>query len=427
MGSKSRFRIVSTLCALVLYAGAAEAQFEQYTPPGGPQQRPTSREERLKLEIAEARYHLGPARIAPQAGIRDVAYVRNLFDTATAVSSDVTATVFAGARAYLHTGPKVTWIANLQPEYVWWSRRSDARRLNASYGIEEVGLFNHLFLGLSAGREETQRFVTPEVPQLFNFRTDVLQANAEVQLTGAVYAFAHVRRTAQENLTKRSVVPLGLDLSLLDRTELVTREGVRWRPSPGWTLGLGAEQSRTDFGHKTGDSSNAGTAPVLEVNVDRHYVSFQVDAAARSLRARNGSRFASFDGLTGSASGSYRPQRNVEFWAYGNRSLIYSLTTQFPYLDDRRAGVAVQVAAGDRLSSRFFVEAGTDDYVAFKADTARRSDKVRSYGAVLRLAASRQVTVLFQATRSQYDSSIAINSRSYTAGGLTVTLGSNLL
>jgi len=425
MGTRSLFRICSTVCFIVLCARAAEAQFEQYTPPGGPQARPESREKRLKQEIAEARYHLGPVRIAPQAGIRDVAYVRDLFGGA-AVDSDLTATAFAGARAFLSTGSKVTWIANVQPEYVWWSRRADARRLNTTYGIEEVGLFNRLFLGFAASREEAQRLVTPEVPQLFNFRSDVLQANAEVQLTGAIYGFAAVRQTQQTNLVKQSVVPLGLDLSLLDRTELVTREGVRWRPSPGWTLGLGAEQSRTDFDHKAGDNSNSGTAPVAEMTIDRHYVSFQLDAAARSLRAQSGSRFVSFDGLTGSASASYRPRRGLEVWIYGNRSLVYSLTTQYPYLDDRRTGVAVWVGAGGIVSSRFFVEAGTDDYVRFSTETAQRSDQVRSYGAVLRLAAVKQVIVSFQATRSQYVSNLAFNSRSYTSGGLTVTLGSNL-
>jgi len=425
MGTRSLFRICSTVCCIVLCAGAAEAQFEQYTPPGGPQARPESREARLKQEIAEARYHLGPVRIAPQAGIRDVAYVRNLFGSAAA-ESDLTATAFAGARAFLSTGSHVTWIANVQPQYVWWSRRADARRLNTSYGIEEVGLFNRLFLGFAASRDESQRLITPEVPQLFNFRTDVLQANAEVKLTGAIYAFAAVRETAQKNLVKPSVVPLGLDLSRLDRTELVTREGVRWRPSPGWTLGLGAEQSRTDFDHKAGDNSNSGTAPVAEMIIDRHYVSFQLDAAARSLRAQSGSRFVSFDGLTGSASASYRPRRGLEFWIYGNRSLVYSLTTQYPYLDDRRTGVAVWVGAGDVVSSRFFVEAGTDDYIRLSPETAQRSDQVRSYGAVLRLAAVKQVIVAFQAIRSQYVSNLAFNSRSYTSGGVTVTLGSNL-
>jgi hypothetical protein len=475
MGLKSRFRICSTSAFLVLCAGAAEAQFEQYTPPGGPQERPETREDRLKREITAAHYHLGPVKIAPQAGIRDVSYVRNLFGSGNDASSDVTATAFAGAHAYLHTGRKVTWIAHALPQYVWWSRRADARRLNLTYGLEEVGLFNRLFLGIAANREESQRFITPEVPQLFSFRTDVLQANAEVKLTGSIYAFTAVRRTGQKNLVKQTVVPLGLDLSLLDRTELVTREGIRWRPAPGWTLGLGAEQSRTDFDRKAGDSSNSGTAPVLEMVLDRtelvtregirwrpapgwtlglgaeqsrtdfdhkasdssssgtapvlemvldrHFVFLQVDAAARSLKARNGSRFASFDGLTGSVGASYRPQRNLEFWAYGNRSLMYSLSTQYPYLEDRRIGVALRMGAGDRMSSRLFVETGTNDYTAFSADTPRRSDDVRSYGALMRFAATDQLNMVFQVTRSKYVSNIAANSRSYTAGGVTVTFG----
>jgi hypothetical protein len=425
MRLKSRFCICSTFCFLLLCAGTAGAQFEQYTPPGGPQQRPETREERLKLELSRARYHLGPVKIAPSAGVRDVAYVRNLFGSGGDVTSDLTATAFAGARAYLHTGRKMTWIATVLPQYVWWAKRSEARRLNTTYGLEGVGLFNRAFLGVSAAREENQRFVTPEIPQLFALRNDQVEATAEVALSRALYAFGTVRENAQKSLTKDLGLP-EQDPSLLDRKQLVIREGVRWRPKTGLTFGIGAEQSRVDFDRRAADSSNSGTAPVLEVVVDGNKIFFGLDAATRSLSARNGSRFVSFDGVTGSASASYRPSRNLEVWTYGSRNLVYSLSNQYPYLEDQRFGLALRMGAGDRLLSRLYAETGKDNYTSAAPDTADRSDDVLSYGGALVFIVKDQVNINFQFQRSRFDSNIHANNRSFTSGGVTVTLGSKI-
>jgi hypothetical protein len=427
MRLKSRFRICSTFCFLLLCAGTAGAQFEQYTPPGGPQQRPQSREDRLKQEIAEARYHLGPVKIAPSAGIRDVAYVRNLFgEGSDTTTSDWTATGFAGARAFLRTGRKMTWIGTVLPQYVWWAHRSEARRLNTTYGLEGVGLFNRLFLGVAASREENQRFITPELPQLFSFRSDVLEATAEVRLSGAISTFVNVRENGQKSLVKDSSGPEERIVSQLDRTEQVARAGVRWRPRPRLTFGVGAEQSRVDFDRGAADSSNEGTAPFLEVLADGNKIFFGLDAAARSLTARNGSRFVPFDGVTGAVSASYRPYRSLELWVYGNRGLIYSFQAAYPYLDDRRIGTAVRVGAGERLSMRFYVEAGTDDYTPLVPGTPDRSDDVRSYGGQMRLLLTDQITLNLQVTRSRFDSNLPINNRSFSSGGVSVTLGSQI-
>src|SRR4028118_1245641 len=69
--------MVRLSCAILfLFAGAAKAQFLQFTAPGGPDGRPETAEQRLEREIEEAPYRLGPAYIAPVVGFRDAAYVR---------------------------------------------------------------------------------------------------------------------------------------------------------------------------------------------------------------------------------------------------------------------------------------------------------------------------------------------------------------
>src|SRR4051794_16010559 len=80
------FGVLSILCSV-----AAGAQFNQYQALGRPQDGPETSETCLRGEIAEERYHLGPLRIAPGAGIKAVAYVRNPFDASGSDKGDVTA------------------------------------------------------------------------------------------------------------------------------------------------------------------------------------------------------------------------------------------------------------------------------------------------------------------------------------------------
>ncbi|HEY4590640.1 MAG TPA: hypothetical protein VII86_15545, partial [Thermoanaerobaculia bacterium] len=131
-----RASLTLILC-LVALSGAdragAQSIFE-YTPPGGPEEKPESRQQELEHQVETARYHLGPVRVAPWATLRDIAYVRSLF-TSSGVEqpADVTATVGAGFRAYLPNGAKATWIAQVLPEYVWWQKEVERRQLNGRY------------------------------------------------------------------------------------------------------------------------------------------------------------------------------------------------------------------------------------------------------------------------------------------------------
>src|SRR4029077_7398342 len=124
-------------------------------PPGGPAEKPVSRREAIDSEVAQARYHLGVVRIAPWLELRDVAYVRSLFSSGVQSSpSDFTATVGAGFHAYLRNTPKVTWSLGVLPEYVWWQRKTERRRLNGHYKLGVQGYFNRLTVEASGGREQ---------------------------------------------------------------------------------------------------------------------------------------------------------------------------------------------------------------------------------------------------------------------------------
>jgi hypothetical protein len=420
-----RFSIrASCIGILFLIAVSAKGQFLQFSDPGGPESRPETPKERLEREIAEAPWRLGPLRAAPLVGIRDVAYVRDLLGGTG--RSDVTVTAGAGVRAYLHTGRKVAWIGQVVPEYVWWQNAEDARRLNLSYGIETLGLFNRLTVDAAFSRLEQQRILTPEVTLPVNAGSDRGRLDAELEATGKLFPFILARWNRQEGLVDDRDDPRIETLQLLDREERVARGGVRWRPRTGWTIGLAVERSEVDFDRAELDSSNEGTAPVLELVVDRRQLFFSADLAARSLTAREGSRFVDFDGVTGVVSLNLWPEARTQLWIYANRNLVYSLTPEYPYLDDERIGISAGTGFGRRIFVRGYVETGSNDYVAAPS-AARRRDDLVAFGGSVRFSATNHLSLVLQAARIDFDSNLLGNDRSYTSGGLTVALRGNLM
>jgi hypothetical protein len=411
------------LAALGLTARSAGAQFLQYTPPGGPEIRPESRQDQLKRELAEARYHLGPVRIAPWASVHDVAYVQSLLSTGGARQpNDVTATVGAGFRAFLHDGPKATWVAQVLPEYVWWQRQTERRQLDGRYLLGFYGYFNHLTVEARAGREQQQQLVTPEVPVPVSFRRDGGELLLELQLSGAFSAFSALSFNRQDNLVEQLPDPLTSDLRRLDRDENVERVGLRWRPDRQWTVGLGAEHSDVTFAHGGLDLSNQGTAPVAEVRFQGNRLGFQLDAADRSLSGVSGSNFVPFHKLTGNTSFTLGSTERLATTVYANRNLVYSLAEGSSYFVDERVGTAVNAGFGQHATGRVFVEGGHEQYTGFASGPPQPRVSVLSYGAGLTFGLRQGLTLGLQGLRSQFDSSLPGGDRTYTSVGLTVNL-----
>jgi hypothetical protein len=384
--------------------------------------RPESRREQLERELAEARYRLGPFRVAPWATLRDIAYVRSLFATGQPQPNDFTATAGAGFRAYLRNGPKVTWTASVLPEYVWWQRQTRRRQLNGRYSLGFYGYFNRLTVEARAGREQQQQLVTPELPVPVSARRDGGELLTELEISSAFSVFAATSFNRQNNLVDELPDPDVARLRLLDRDERTLRGGVRWRPDRQWSVGLGVERSQVDFAHDALDRSNAGTAPVAEVRFLGRRLAVQVDAADRSLEARRGAAFVPYHRVTGNAAVTVGAQARLSATLYANRNLVYSLSPLYPYLDDERLGSSLNVAFGNRSSARVFAEGGRNGYTAFAAGTPTRRDGVFSYGAVFTTTLNRRLNLGLQGLRSKFTSNLPGGGRSYTSVGVTITL-----
>jgi hypothetical protein len=424
MRSKIRASMTLVLCltAPVWAARSAGAQFLQYTPPGGPTEKPASRREELDREIAAARFHLGPVRIAPWASLHDLSYVRSILVTGEAQPSDFTATAGAGFRAYLRNGPKVVWTAQVLPEYVWWLRQADRRQLNGRYLLDYSGFFNHLTVEVQGGREQQQQLATPELPVPVSSRRDGAEIVTELAISGAFSAFAATSIDRQNNLVDDLGDPQTAQLRLLDREERVLRGGLRWHPDPQWSVALGAERSQVDFEHDTLDRSNSGTAPVTEIRFEGSRIRFEADAADRSLESSRGAEFVPYHKVTGNAALVLGTAGRLGMTLYTSRNLVYSLSNDYAYFDDQRVGVSLNLGFGDRTRGRVFFEGGTDSYTAFSASTPQRREDVSSFGASLAVELRHGISVAIQGLRSQFNSNLPGGDRSYTSVGTTVNL-----
>jgi hypothetical protein len=435
-GAVSRIAMTISLCLAIAgvagMAGEAGAQFLQYTPPGGPEQRPESRKEEMEREIEQADRRLGRVHVAPWASLSDVAYVRNLFSSSgQQMTNDFTATVGAGFRAYLRNGPKAVWRAQVLPEYVWWREQADRRQLNGRYTLGFHGFFNRMTLEVQGGREQRQRVVTPEVPVPVSARNDLGEVLAEVELSHAFFAFTAASVNRQENLVDEADDPRVEGISLLDREDRISRVGLRWQPREYWSVALGAERTESAFDRGLFDRSNRGTAPVAEARYEGRRLDFSLALAARSLEAPRGSAFVPFDGVTGGAAVTLGREGRLSSSLYASRNLLYSLSPNYAYLLDERVGLALGVGIRQRTEVRFFAETGVNDYTPYRTfpgappgtpGPPRREEDVTSYGVSTSLRLSRRASIGLQAIRLEADSNLPGGDRSYTTVGTTIHL-----
>jgi len=416
-------RFVSSVL-LLLVAVSAEAQFDQYTTPGGPAGRPADRKAELAKQVASARVKVGPLRVAPEISLKDVEYVKNLVGSAVSTTpSDFTATASGGVRAYLPTGPSVTWTGYALPEYVWWQKEAGRRQLGGLYGVGVDSFWNRLTVAARAVSAAQQQVLSAEVPTLVTARTDHVEGSADLRLTGAISAFASAQVLRQHALGNAVTDPVEPLLAELDREERVERAELRWRPGT-WLIGLGAERSDVTFADRQPGSvnrSNSGTAPVLELSRLHGRLGFDVDLAQRSLTATRGSAFVKFDKTTGHAVVSYEIARPLELFVYANRNLVYSLDPGYSYFDDLRHGASLHLSLGPRARLNVFGETGSLGYTAYLPGIPERHDDLVSFGGSFTFDVLRGAVLGVQGSRTRYNSNIQGDGRTLTLVGFTAT------
>jgi hypothetical protein len=406
-----------TVMVLTLLAVApAGAQFSQYTAPGMLLDRGTSKKEQMEKAVENAPWRLGPFRVAPWLQIRDAAYVSDVFAGSveegggaggadSGEEPDFTITAGAGAQGYLPIGPKAFFTVDALPQYVYWQKQDERRRLNGYYGAGLFGFFNRLSLQATARRAEEQAVVTPEFEQRIHTRQDLLDGVVELRVGRALYLFGSAAGLTFEPL----VEDLGDDTRLprfddLDREERVLRGGIEYRPDDRLRLAVGVERSEVEFVGLARDRSNSGTAPLLEASYDSERLHLAGSLARRSLEPEANSEFVPFDETTGQLRMSFIPRWRLSYSVYASRGLSYSIEQGYSHFTIDRLGGSIGSKIGRASSVDVFYETGVHDYAATSAAVSVREDDFRAYGTALHLQLSDRLRLNMGVQRSELES-----------------------
>ena len=399
-------RALAVAALLSLLAADAVAQASQYTAPGGSSLAGTRSKEDLEREMEEARWRLGPVRVAPWIGLRNLSWVDNVYAEDGGDTSDVTATFGAGLTAWLPTGRKVFWLAQAMPEYVWWADSDERRRLVGRYGAGVFASFNRLELAGRALRTEEQAVVTSESPQLALARREEIGLDGELRLLSTLALTAAAAESDIEQESDEAFDPRVPDFSRLDRGERRLRAGLAWQPSEVVRLEAGAEHLETDFAPGARNLSSRGTSPYLRVDVTGNRLSTRGRLTQRRLDPEPGSALRPVDALEGDLRVEVRPGWRFTFGAYGSQRVTYSLDEGQSHFEAERFGADVAAPFGGRFDLRVFGETGENRYEALTAGAPARLDEVTAYGVRLGWKLREWLSYRAGFVQEEYDSNL---------------------
>jgi len=413
--------------AFFFFVGAASiaapvlAQFDEYRPPGGLVEPPADRKGALDNAADDARWHLGPVRLAPWWELRDIQYVDNAFGESGAKQGDITASMGAGLRAYFHTGPKIYWAVRALPEYVWWQKTAERRRLGGRYGVGAFAFFNHLIVEATGERTLEQAFISPEVSALARAQTARGSLGLDFRITDRISVFGKFEKIGLRSSVSLSAGEAAFDQ--FDRDETLLRGGARYRLPRGFSIGVGVERAVIDFVDAPGrlDRSSEGTSPFIELRQQNEDRFFDLEVASRSADPRPGSSFVPFDSATAKLAAGFKTGSRLTTSVYGSRGIVYTLAAGYSYLEDDRVGAALGIKLSPRTSARVFAEVGRDDFSVATPGTPERRDDLRAYGASLDLSTGRTSSFGIRLSRLEIDSNLPGFDRTVTAigGGIT--------
>ncbi|MEO8217768.1 MAG: hypothetical protein ABI718_11865, partial [Acidobacteriota bacterium] len=193
------------------------------------------------------------------------------------------------------------------------------------------------------------------------------------------------------------------------------RGGVRYRVASFLDFGLAAERTRSTFEFRPQENDNSSEAIIFSTHYSRPRAYIDLSGGYRKGSPANGSTFPTYETGTGSYFASYRLSAPVEFQAFGQRRVSYSVFAQNPYFYETINGLALTTKVGSRLSLRAFGEAGVNDYpsiIRSGSQIGGRKDDVLTYGGGFGVRLYRNVGVTVLVSENNFDSNIDAFDRS---------------
>lgn len=417
------------LCAVFLLGPSmAFAQYTQYTPPGqgALSEETASKEERLQTAMERAPWRLGPIRLAPWLGLKQIGYVDNVFGRVDETRSDLTATAGAGLHGYLPMGRSAVLAAHVLPEYVWWRELEDRRIWNWNTGVGLFAFFNRLSLEATARSARSQVPLNFEFEAPVNLRRDQAAAAFELRLHDRVSLFG-AGSVAEFRFRDEDVerLPGSQPLRFLDRDEERVSGGLRYHWRPNVTVSGGAEVSRVDFLEGERDRSHRSTAPLAEVRVDGNRFNARMRAVWTRLEPAGGSQFPESRTTLGSFNLGFTPGSRLSWRLYGGRNLVYAYWTDASYYTQDRIGLGLSLPVGWRTVLGAFSEQGRIR-VDQQAGFVRSRGDSSSHGGTVSFLVRGQTRLLFRVSRTTYDGIGEIPRTTITRFNATLGLGTGV-
>ncbi|MBZ0115111.1 MAG: outer membrane beta-barrel protein, partial [Thermoanaerobaculia bacterium] len=378
----------------------------QYRTPGTGVTISENRRTQLETAIEEARWNLGPVRVQPWIGFRDIVYQDNI-PTADGPVDDIHGSAGAGLKFYLPVGEDVVIAAHALPEYNFWIDLDDRNQVIGRYGLGVFAFLNRLELEVTGRRIEDVTFVSGEVLRQLPQTQDTFDAKAQLRITGslALAVSGNVSTLDYEEYKDSTQTIVADDPGIfLDREETKLRAGVRYllRSEAGF-FGIGVQDEDTTF-DLSPERDNQGTSIYIEALLQGNKLDIAFDIAQRDLEASspNGS-FPGFDDTTGGLLIAFHPRSTSELQFYTRRDLSYSALNSSSYYTAYTYGVAAELDLSRRSDLRAFYEIGENDYFGGLGGFNEDED-VNAWGATMSTRLGRLLNLRLGYRLTEYDS-----------------------
>jgi hypothetical protein len=412
---------------VVTWASVASAQLQSDRVP---MMRTVPTNEALRQELEASRYHFGTLRVRPLFSIRDFGYDTNVLGTAGEdKTGDWRATIGVGAKALQPIGSKVYLHLEALPQYTWYRKLTERRTLGGTYAGSMLFTFNRMPMEFGVRQTESEERLSSENEQLqLTTRTNAY-ARAEIQILKRLALFGGIEgdrpRYNVSNVEPSAPVPV----EQLERNDSAVRGGVRYSFRPHFAVGVGVEETQSDFIHSN-DGDNRTHAAFLQLNYDLPRTFLNAVLSSRRGEAMNGSSFIPFSTPTGSYFVTHQLGTGTNADVHGWRSIVYSLYGTNPYYFETRNGVGYTAALGRRAGLRFFGDFGTNDYptpTLSGGQMVKRSDRATTLGGGILFHLYRNLLWSTVATSTRYDSNLKEFNRSLLTVTTSVTVSGDFL
>ncbi len=417
---------IFVICVVFILAigGAARSQFTQYTAPGSAAKAPKDAAESAQEGAENARWKIGPLRIAPHLTVSNVGYSQNVFSApeGTTQVDDFRATLGAGLAGYLRLGSKSVLSGFVGPEYSTWRDTEDLRQLGVNSGLGWFASFNRLTLSASARSIERERLLSAEIEAPVQIAQDQVSLDTTLEITRRLAIFAVASDSKLRHARDIEQFVPGLDLRDLDRDDSRRLVGLELRGSDV-AIRLGYETTDVDFADSD-SRDNSGKGASVRLRYDRSKLNVYLSYSDLRIDFDDLAR-PDLERILGTANVAFRMKPKTTVTAYATDGLAFSVISSSGIIESEYRGLALGQSLSQRLEMGAFAEVGRQTFL--DDQNLGRVDDLEAFGLMIRFDLTEGATLTGQVREETWDSTIDDFDRLTSSIGFGIEFGGDLL